>query len=50
MAYIKGIEPFTRKRSHNESLGEFWQRFLKDEDFDVGTRRENLFRHAYLDG
>jgi hypothetical protein len=34
-AYIKVIEPFNRKRGRNESLREYWNRLLKDEDSDV---------------
>ena len=34
-AYLDGIEPFTRTRRRNESLREYWCRFLDDDDSDV---------------
>jgi len=34
-AYLEGIEPFTRKRGNNESLREYWSRFLNEGDSDV---------------
>ncbi|KAG6874765.1 hypothetical protein C0992_006641, partial [Termitomyces sp. T32_za158] len=34
-AYLAGIDPFNRKRGHNESLREYWFRLVHDEESDV---------------
>jgi hypothetical protein len=34
-AYLAGVEPFTRRRRQDESLRDYWLRYLGDEDSDV---------------
>ena len=40
IAYIDGKEPFNRKRSRKESLQQYWNRFLNDNDSDVLAVRQ----------
>jgi hypothetical protein len=51
---LDGIEPFTRKRRRNESIREYWCRFLKDEDSDIflnlGSRSKNILSYAGFNG
>jgi len=46
-AYLDGVEPFIRKRRRNESMREYWCRFLNDDDSDVlAVCQRSLFEYG----
>ena len=46
-AYIDGNEPFNRKKSHKESLQEYWTHLLGDNDSDVLAVRQSYHLLPY---